>query len=382
MVKRLAKKTFSVFRQLADKPVRWVLERSGTRLLTKEQTITRLRSHKQLVFPATHVKLPEIHKLTDPTTVIFQPTESFTNPSFVWSLDRAAGEATLLPYGAVKLDADVLCTDYDTDGYYTDLFSKAQRKSQHTTTLLAPWSQYLDGARFGGYYDFVLLVAAKLARMKEAMPADEFAKAAVAYPLFDTSYEREYFSLLGIEADQLFDSRTNAFTFERCILGNSGHWFYPNPADILTLKKQVENRLPPEPAEPRRIYISRSGRRRIMNEAALIDLLKRFDFSIIDDVPRSVSEQVAIYRSASFIVGPHGASFSNIIWCNPGTHLLELFSPNYTPNFFQHLTNVLGLHYSAYYTGKPAQNRGVIEALEEDITVSIDELEQYLNALL
>lgn len=382
MVKRLANKTVSVFRHLANKPLKWFVERSGNRLLTKEQTIAHLRSYKQLVLPATQVKLPELHKLTDPGTVIFQQTESFTNPSFVWSLDRSAGEATLLPYGAIKLDTDVLCTDYDTDGYLTDLFSKSTRKSQQTDVLLAPWSQYLDGARFGGYYDFVLLVAAKLARMKEAMPAGEFAKAAVAYPLFDTPYEREYMSLLGIEPDQLFDSRTHTFTFERCVLGNSGHWFYPNPADILTLKKHIENRLPAESATPRRIYISRSGRRRITNEAALIDLLKRFDFTIINDVPRSVTEQVAIYRSASFIVGPHGASFSNIIWCNPGTYLLELFSPNYTPNFFQHLTDVLGLHYSAYYAGKPASNRGVVEALEEDITVSVAELEQYLNKLL
>ncbi|MEZ0487031.1 DUF563 domain-containing protein [Fibrella sp. GW2-5] len=382
MIKRVAKKLVSICKRTINKLVAWRLSLSGIRLLSREQTVAALRTYKQLVLPATHVELPEIVKLTDPNTVIFQQTESFTNPSFVWSLAQSAQKVTLLPYGAVKLEKDILCTDFDTDGFFDDFYDRKKRSVQQTNLLLAPWSQYLDGVRFGGYYDFVLLVAAKLARMKEALTPDEFAQATVAYPLFNTPYEREYLQLLGLQPERIFDSRTTEFTAERVVTGNSGHWFYPNPADIFSLKKYVENSLALPPVPRRRIYISRSGRRRITNEPELIALLKRFDFTLIDDVPRSVAEQVAIYKSASFVIGPHGASFSNLIWCEPGTHLLELLSPNYTPNFFQYMCHVLGHQYSAYYNGKPARNRGVVESLEEDITVSVAEIEIYLNKLL
>ena len=382
MLKRAAKKLFSIVKGAFNRLVKWCLSLSGIRLLSREQTIAALRTHKLLVLPATHVVLPEIVKITHPDTVIFYPTESFTSPSFVWSLKQADHKVTVLPYGAVRMGNDILCTDFDTDGYFDDLFSRKKRTVRHAELVLAPWSQYLDGVRFGGYYDFVLLVAAKLARMKEVLPADEFAQATVTYALFNTPYEREYLQLLGLQTDHIFDSRTTELTAERVVTGNSGHWFYPNPADMFSLKKWVEKSLSLPPAPRRRLYISRSGRRKITNEAELIALLKRFDFTVIDDVPRSVAEQVAIYSSASFIVGPHGASFSNLLYCQPGTQVLELFSPNYTPNFFQYMCHVLGHPYSAYSNGKPARNRGIVESLEEDITVSIAEIEVYLDKLL
>ncbi|MEZ0542243.1 glycosyltransferase family 61 protein [Fibrella arboris] len=382
MIKKLLRRSLSIVSSIRNRQVDRHLTQTGIRLLTKEQTIALLRSYKQLVLPATQVKLPAVHKLTSPDTIILPPTDTFTNPSFVWSVDQQAGAITLLPYGGIKLGNDVLCTDYDTDGYYKDFFDRPGQTIRPADLLIAPWSQYLDGARFGGYYDFVLLVAAKLARVKEAIPATDFSIATVAYPLFNTSYEKEYLELLGLQANQVVDSRTHAVTPARCILGNSGHWFYPNPADIFTLKKQISEKinLPALPAQ--RLYISRSGRRRVTNEADLIQLLKRFDFVVIEDKPRSVIEQIAIYKRASFIIGPHGASFSNIIWSEPGTQLLELFSPNYTPNFFQHMASLLDLRYTAYTNGKPARSRGVIDALEEDITVSIPEIERYLTELL
>ena len=231
-----------------------------------------------------------------------------------------------------------------------------------------------------GYYDFVILVAAKLCRIKETLPASFFEEAAVSYPLFNTAYERDYLNLLGIGPDRTIDSRQQAVTFDACILANSGHWFYPNPADILALKRQVERALSPRKTERKRIYISRAGRRKIANEAALITLLKRYDFTIIDDKPRSVAEQVDIYKSASFIIGPHGASFTNIIWCEPGTHLLELFSPNMVADHFRYLAQLMNMTYSAYHH-VIRMNEKHQHQLEDDIFVSIADLEQTLDKM-
>ncbi len=81
---------------------------------------------------------------------------------------------------------------------------------------------------WGSYYDFVFLVAAKLCRIKDTLPEPEFQAAWVSYPLFGTDYERDFLALLGVAADRVADSRTTNVTFERCVLANAGHWFYPN----------------------------------------------------------------------------------------------------------------------------------------------------------
>jgi capsular polysaccharide biosynthesis protein len=247
-------------------------------------------------------------------------------------------------------------------------------------TIIAPWSHYLDGIAFGGYYDFVILVAAKLCRIKEALPKQIYTESVVAYPLFKTAYEQEYLSLIGIEAERILDSRVYAIRFDRCVLANSGHWFYPDPDDVLALKKQLEEKLKIERTRQDRIYISRSSRRKVVNESTLLSLLKKYDFTIIEDKPRSVAEQVAIYKNASFIMGPHGASFTNIIWCEPGTHLFELFPPNLIVDHFAYLAQVMGMSYSAYsHVIKMGHTKYHIE---EDIFVSIADLEKSLNDLL
>ena len=225
----------------------------------------------------------------------------------------------------------------------------------------------------------MVLIAAKLCRIKEAPTDDEFRRAVVAYPLFDANYERELLTLIGVGADRIFDSHRTNIRFQTCVLGNSGHWFYPNVADLMALKRQVETNVPAVPRAGNRAYISRASRRRILNEAELLPLLSRYGIEFIEDKSRTVAEQVTIYQNASFIIGPHGASFTNILWCQPGTHLVELFSRNYTPNFFLYMARRLGLRYSAYYHGPKSSNR--FSGLDEDITVSIPDLERGLDAL-
>jgi len=120
--------------------------------------------------------------------------------------------------------------------------------------------------------------------------------------------------LLGIDSACIVDSRTTQVHFEYCVLANTGHWFYPNKADIDALRKYILPKLPPPTGKLNRVYISRAGRRRVLNESELLDLLRRYDIEVIEDKPRSVAEQVAIYpKTLSLSFGPtRGPRFVNI----------------------------------------------------------------------
>lgn len=354
---------------------------AGYQFLDKEQTEAFLRPYNLVTHPANTLRMKEVVDLIDPTKVYYPQTQTETEPVSVWRYEVPKAGATLLPYGNVLTQRKVLCTDINTNDFFRNVLHRRQRHPLVVQTVIVPWSHYLDGAEWGGYYDFMFLIAAKLGRIKDVLPETMFRKAVVAYPLFGTAYEREFLSLLGIRADQIVDTRTTDVRFEQCVVANVGHWFYPNLADITALRNHILPLVSVLDTPRTRIYISRNCRRRIVNEPELIRLLRQYDFQIIDDKPRSVAEQVALYHNAECIVGPHGASFSNLIWCQPGTQLLELFAPTYYPAFFRYLAAVMDLRYSAYIQG-PAGTGDWAKGLEDDIYVSIPEIAQCLEKLL
>jgi capsular polysaccharide biosynthesis protein len=58
-----------------------------------------------------------------------------------------------------------------------------------------------------------------------------------------------------------------------------------------------------------------------------------------------VTRQLAIFRAASLVIGPHGAGLSNIMGCEPGTHVYELVPSHYPNICFNRLAQDCGLHY-------------------------------------
>lgn len=351
--------------------LRWL----GLELLDKTQTERLLKPYVLKMTDKAPISLPEVTDVFNAERVVFPPKTVQTDPDFLWDYPNATGEAQLLRCGSVQIGEQVPDTDFGNHALLNDLVSPDRRPVQYYPTVMAPWSHY-----WGGYYDFVFFVAAKLCRLKAALPPETFGEIAVSYPLFHQPFETELLTLLDISSDRIFDSRRHALSFDRCLLANNSSWFYPSARDLLTLKAAVEGQLPPPPDQPsRRLYISRKGRRQVVNEAELTQLLARFGFEVVPDEPRSVAEQVRLYQSADFVLGPHGASFANLLWCRPGTQLLELFAPTYRPEYFRYLAHVLQLRYAAHSAGPLLESHH--SQVNADLTVDLDEVEQGLTVL-
>lgn len=353
----------------------WLGKPLGMNLLTKDQTEHYLAESKLFFESGSTINLPQVSSLTSDGKILFEGKLINDATASVWRYDNKDKKAVQLRSGNLLIGNKVLNTDFGNNAVFKDLLKRNKRTLLTTKILIAPWSHY-----WSGYYDYVYFVALKLCRIKRVMTPDEFDQALLAYPLFNTSFERELLELLGFNKANIVDSRTTNVQFDTCLLGNSDSWFYPNSQDVLALKHLIESQVPVGEETPKRLYIRRAGRRRVLNEDALIALLQRYDFQIIDDVPRTVQEQIALYRHASFIIGPHGASFANILWCRPGTQLFELFPDNYMPEYFRYLAQVLELQYAAYCPGQPGGSHHT--HMEDDVVVSIDEVKRCLDNLL
>lgn len=359
----------------------FILKQRGFHLLSLEQTAAFMKPYQLSVFPESNIQLPEIADCADPSKILFTSKQSNTTREYIWEYKDTQKKAQISRYGSIIIRRKVLCTDRTHESFYTTAWEKDHRPVKIVPAVIAPFSHYQSEFGFGGYFDFVFSVLVKFCRIKDALPSADFSDMAISYVPFNTPYEKEYLELLGFNPANIIDSRVYKVVSPRLLTGSSRNW-HPNSADIESLKRHIAKKFTPVKTASHRIYISRSERRRVVNEEELITLLKKFDFIIIEDKQRSITEQITLYHNASFIIGPHGASFGNIIWCEPGTHLFELFSPNYVPDFFVYLTTLLKMNYSAYYEGMPDSRVNYLDSITEDIHVSIPQLEQCLKNTL
>ncbi|MBI4553232.1 MAG: glycosyltransferase family 61 protein, partial [Candidatus Latescibacteria bacterium] len=77
------------------------------------------------------------------------------------------------------------------------------------------------------------------------------------------------------------------------------------------------------------------------------DFLRRFGFEKHVLRGLSVKEQAALFASATVVIAPHGAGLANLVFCSPGTKVIELFSPSWPQPTYWELSHCLGLDY--YY---------------------------------
>lgn len=358
----------------------------GFSLLTAEETRQMLEPYCLQVIPESSVDLPEITDENNPQNIIYKAYTFTSGEVHVWQHELKNG--FISKHGSVVIDNKVLCTDWDHRGFEHEFWKKDKRPSRFCKTVIPLLSHHQDmhsPAVLTGYYDFVLMVAAKLSRIKDALKNEDLRDVIITYHPFGGDYEKEYLELLGFNADNYIDSRAYKLSAEKVIFGDCGTW-KPNVNEIRSLKRNIESRLNISDSIPfagNRIYISRRGRREIENEDELIGLLKEFNFTIIEDKKRSVEEQINIYRNASFIIGPHGASFANVIWCRPGACLYELFSKSWAPDYFLYLAEINNMKYAAYQDDTHEEiTDDLFKALHQDIYVSIPKLRASLEKLL
>lgn len=172
------------------------------------------------------------------------------------------------------------------------------------------------------------------------------------------------------------------------------YWLEPFVANPLPkwgtdfLREQLLKNVNPQPLSGyERIYISRGDakHRKVLNESEAMKLLAARGFREVSLGTMSVADQVRLFASAKCIVAPHGASLTNLMFCRPGTQVVDIYPTRYMYPCFWHLSSYCGLRY--YYLigagNRLSEGEGIgkVGHVHDDITIDLGALSDMLRLL-
>jgi tetratricopeptide (TPR) repeat protein len=134
-----------------------------------------------------------------------------------------------------------------------------------------------------------------------------------------------------------------------------------------------------------RFYITRqqASNRRLINESEVVPWLQAIGFRAVALETLTVQEQAELLASAEVVISVHGGGLTNLTFCQPGTKVIEIFSPNFVYPCYWLVSNLLHLDYY-YVTGTILTGYFLHQHLypnprTEDIWLNLDMLKQTLQ---
>ncbi len=173
---------------------------------------------------------------------------------------------------------------------------------------------------------------------------------AIACDWLALPFHRESLELLEIGGDRLIECRdVPCFQADELVVVNRLNGVSAIACQFL--RRTFLRPDHPQPAlvanRPLRLYLSRrqAPYRKLRNEAELIATLETHDFISVTLETLSLLDQAALLAAAEAVVSIHGAGLTNVVFCDPGTRVVELFSPHYHPITYECLCQLQQLEY-------------------------------------
>ena len=135
----------------------------------------------------------------------------------------------------------------------------------------------------------------------------------------------------------------------------------------------------------RRLYFGRTGKRSAVNSADIDARMHAHGFEKVDPMRTpNLREQLS---EASHVVGVHGAALTNLLFCQPGTRILELMPTDvsgfYSRFYYYTLSSGGGMPYGVV-TGRSLRGRtlNIFPQSWSDFDVNLADLDRGIAALL
>lgn len=135
-----------------------------------------------------------------------------------------------------------------------------------------------------------------------------------------------------------------------------------------------------------KIYISREGQvlRFVENEKEVVDLLEKYGFKKVIIDKFSYDEQIAICAKIKYLVSPHGAGLTNLLFMSKGASVLEMAAKPYpfkpTTDYYK-LASMLGIKYF-YQECEMGENSTKKDFHQASLVVDLEKLEKNLKLMI
>jgi hypothetical protein len=197
----------------------------------------------------------------------------------------------------------------------------------------------------GSPYHFLVEAISRLALIRESVA--EYDHVIVSGP--STRWRIEWLVAAGVDEKKIvwLDQYPHLLCDELIFTGDMIDDLQPT-RHLVRLLRELFNVSDPVDAPGRALWLSRrtAASRRLSWEQRLLEDIPELE--PVDPAQMSPLECISTFTNARLVVGPHGAAFTNIIFCRPGFHCIELspesgwVAPNAIRPTYSRLAHVSG----------------------------------------
>ena len=233
--------------------------------------------------------------------------------------------------------------------------------------LMGPWSWI--------YYHWIFEDLTRL-WVLDAFP--ELADILLVVPAHLATFQKESLNALGINDNRLLLFDGSNWQFDRLyipsFLGSPLHSL--RQIDWLRTKLMGAFNVKPRDRGNRRLYISRgdASARRIINEKAIISMLKYYDFEVIVPGKLPLVDQVKLFNDVEIICGASGSGITNHIFAPRHATLVAMHPNSAIDRLHWFASNILGQNYGFII--------GQSETIQHDYQISISKLQETIDIAL
>lgn len=183
---------------------------------------------------------------------------------------------------------------------------------------------------------------------------------------------------IGLTAERRIDSVTVPHVRAESLVVPSLPGFEQHPAWVTRFLRERLLSADDQRVRGRCVYVTRGAsknNRAVLNEAEVVAALEGRGFECVDPGTLSVDEEIRCFAEADVVVSSHGAALTNIVFCGPGSMVVELFPASHAvATFWKLATTVPGLEYRYLCGIGPEREPDRTKLLVSDITVDIPAL--------
>ncbi|WP_187270141.1 glycosyltransferase family 61 protein [Pontibacter qinzhouensis] len=205
-------------------------------------------------------------------------------------------------------------------------------------------------------------------------------------PSLRYSYQTETLDMLGIPKEKLLAGDEHPHITADCVVASTAprgnHTLVP-----LWLCDYIKSAFIPlaqngsAVATPARIYISRSdsSMRNVINEEELVEELKPLGFEHIISSKLSIREKLHLFATAEVVVSATGAGLVSILFCRPGTKVIEIFNEGFVIEPFYDIATKTDLDYDYIICPGTKKIKDAGKGQRENLLVDIAKLKAKLG---